>query len=245
MVPAGRRRQRTRDGSRVRAPFFLGRRDALVEALAGGAPAATPGAAPSARIGVPLERRPFLWGPRGFGGMLPLEWLPEYGPVLAAGVIVLGAGALQAGMRLADRRRDRTNALRSLYYELRARLHDGSVYDGGERKPRIDKPFIMKPADLDRLRAFFFEKGYPLHPELHYYYHRTMSDADMRPVRAKGRYPDLEPFLDGDEYFADFTKLFRETWERLDARDKRAAFDEKWGGVAGQDGKSRPYVFPT
>ena len=152
---------------------------------------------------------------------------------------------MQVALRFADRRRDRTNALRSLYYELRARLHGGSVYDGSERKFSIDKPFIMKPADLDRLRAFFFEKGYLLHPELHYYYHRTMSDADMRPVRAKGRYPDLEPFLDGDEYAANFSLLFREALERLDARDKRAAFDEKWGGVASQDGKSRPYVFPT
>lgn len=114
--------------------------------------------------------------------------IESWGPVIGAGIIVGGAAAVQLFIycrtiseRRKERERERINAVKDLYWGLRAIASQGAFISHKVTKIDPFYNFLLYPEDIDWLRQHFHKNGHLLSVEIHEAYHNDISDTRTRP----------------------------------------------------------------
>ena len=130
--------------------------------------------------------------------------IESWGPVIGAGIIVGGAAAVQSGIylhtireRRKDRERERLNAVKDLYWGLRAMAAQGAFVSHKSTKIDPFYNFLLYPEDISWLRQHFHKNSHLLSAKIHECYHKEISDTQTRlrlldPDKAP---PDIEKFV--------------------------------------------------
>ncbi len=130
--------------------------------------------------------------------------IESWGPVIGAGIIVVGAVAMQLFIyrrtiseRRKERERGRVNAVKDLYWGLRA-IYSQRVFTS-HKGIKIDPfyNFLIYPEDIDWLRQHFHKNGHLLSAEIHEAYHAEISNTQTRPrlLNPDNIPPDIRKFV--------------------------------------------------
>ena len=130
--------------------------------------------------------------------------IESWGPVIAASIIVVGAAAVQLRIyshtlreRRKEQERERLNAVKDLYWGLRATISQG--WFTGTKVDRIDPHynFLLYPEDIYWLRQHFHKNGHLLSTKIHECYHKDISDTKTRPrlLNPDNTPPDIKKFV--------------------------------------------------
>ena len=155
--------------------------------------------------------------------------MESWAPVVGAGIIVGGAAVVQLAIylhtlkeRRKDRERVRVNAVRDLYWGLRAMFSQGWFTDSKTRKVDPRLCFLMYPEDIRWLRQHFHEYGHLFSAKIHESYHNAITNTQTRPMSVdEASVPsDIRKFvLPGPVVGGNLTKLYVEVGKELRLSD--------------------------